>query len=89
MEGKLPDFPLETQWSREVLELILSSCYYGGEDTSVLQFDQREAFFFHRCDRLDPGICEYCFQLLEAHFSLPDSTYPMVRSTLVVYHSYA
>ena len=72
----IPDFPIVTVWNREVLNLILESAVFGAEDGKLVQFDSREAFFAHPCDYLDPDLCVYCFDALEAFITGCAVPYP-------------
>ena len=66
MNSDIPDFPIVSVWNREVLDLILESAVFGAANEKLAQFDSREAFFAHPCDFLDPDMCVYCFDALEA-----------------------
>jgi uncharacterized protein (TIGR00296 family) len=76
MNSDIPDFPIVSVWNREVLDLILESAVFGAANEKLAQFDSREAFFAHPCDFLDPDMCVYCFDALEAFLAGTKVPYP-------------
>ena len=74
--SEMPDFPIVTVWNQEVQDIILASAVFGSEDGKLVQFDAREAFFAHPCAYIDPDICVYCFDVLEAFLDDVEIPYP-------------